>query len=93
MPRKPAPIPPYKLKVSLPQDLMGRLTLDLWSDVEGRAPLGAYSEFVTARLREYYSRERLDLATIIPGLQPGVHVVTGDKESVAILRRHYATQS
>lgn len=87
MPRKPAVIPPYKLKVSIPEDLMGRLTLDLWSDLEGRVPLGAYSARITQLIRQHFAFKELDLATIIPDLQPGVHFLYGDPAVLELLCR------
>lgn len=87
MPRKPAVIPQYKLKVSIPEDLMGRLTLELWSDLEGRVPLGAYSATFEALLRRHFDESRLDLATLLPDLPPGVHFIYGAPGVLALLRQ------
>lgn len=88
MPRKPAVIPSTRVEIQLPQDLAGRLTLELWSDVEGRVPYGRQSEFIAQRLREYFARARIDLAEVVPGLQPGIHFLVGERDTIELLRRH-----
>lgn len=90
MPRRPAVIPNYELKVCISQDLFTKLALELWSDVESRVPHGAYKAFFEARLREWFTRSRLDLAEIVPGLPPGTHQVSADEETLNLLRRHHA---
>lgn len=88
MPRRPALIPNYELKVCISEDLFAKLTLELWSEVEGRVPLGSYKRFFEARLREWFAQSRLDLAEVVPGLEPGKHWLTGTVESVNLLRRN-----
>jgi len=82
-------IPKYNIKVSIPQDLMGRITIELWSDMEHRVPLGDYSKFFERLVRAYFARERLDLALVLPGLQSGLHFITGESEALALLRRSH----
>lgn len=89
MPRKPAVIPNYYLRVGISQDLYSRLALALWSDAEGAVPYGAFKEFFEARIREWFTRTRIDLAEICPGLPPGKHFATLDSDSADVLR-HYA---
>jgi hypothetical protein len=90
VPRRPAIIPNYELKLCIQQDLFAKLTLELWSDLEGRVPLGAYKAFFEARLREWFAQSRLDVAEVVPGTQPGKHFVSASAETLDILRRHYA---
>ena len=92
MPRKPAVIPIYKLKVSLPEDLFGRLTLELWSSLENRVPLGQDSQFVERLLRQHFEHTAFDLAVAIPGLQPGIHVLRGDRETIRLLVEHLTSK-
>jgi hypothetical protein len=56
MPRPPNIIPPTHLRTSLPQDLRARLDLHLWSDSEGRVPVGAYQRLLVALLSDYLNR-------------------------------------
>ena len=44
--------------LGLPEDLAARVKLDLFSDVEGRIPLGAIQEFFTMLVREHYVRKQ-----------------------------------
>lgn len=62
MSRRPNPIPSIRIGIMFPQDLYAQLQLHLFSELEGRVPLGAYQEFFCARIREFFGREELDLA-------------------------------
>ena len=50
--------------IGLPEDLVARLELHLFSDVEGRIPQGAQQEFFTKLVRDYF--EDLD-SSRVPG--------------------------
>lgn len=45
-----------QLCVWLPESLLGRLTLHLWSDAEQRVPHGAFQRFITQLLTDYFKR-------------------------------------
>ena len=70
MPRPAAITPNKSLHTTLNADLAAKLDLLLYSEVEQRVPKGAYQEFLQARIQEYFSTRRIDLATLIPGM-PG----------------------
>lgn len=42
--------------ISLPEDLVARMELDLFSEVEGRIPVGAQSKLIEQLLREHYNQ-------------------------------------
>lgn len=42
--------------IGIPEDLVAKLELHLYSDVEGRIPLGAQQEFFTQLLRDYFDK-------------------------------------
>jgi len=44
-----------QLTTVLPEDLRAKLDLYLFSTVEGRVPVGAYSTFLQARIREFFA--------------------------------------
>lgn len=44
----------YK-NIALPESLAGRLDLELFSEVEGRVPFGAYKEFFTGLIERHFS--------------------------------------
>jgi hypothetical protein len=56
MPRPKKTIRTIFKNIALPEDLVARLELELYSDVEGRVPFGAQQEFFTKLLREHFER-------------------------------------
>ena len=83
MPRPRAAIPTVLIKAKVSPELKGRMALELVSEVEGRIPQGKISEFVSERLREYFSWKRLDLGAY--GFPAGFFVA-GPKEMIDLLR-------
>lgn len=71
----------------LPETLRTRLDLELFSEVEGRVPHGAYQRFFSERLVEYFSSKRLDLAPYL-GTEPGSAVIRGTPEVLDHLKLH-----
>lgn len=57
-------IPQIKKTLHLPQDVVARLELELFSDLEGKIPHGAQSELITKLLRDYF--EKLDNTPVLP---------------------------
>lgn len=86
MPKPRNLIPSVKLNLSIPEDLYAKLTLQLYSELEGRVPLDAFRRFFTARLTEYFRDRELDLAPFA-GTEPGVFVVRAAPETLRILER------
>lgn len=58
MPRKPNIDPPRKLNITLPESVHARLSLFLYSEIEGRVPHGAYNRFFTERVNEFFEKEQ-----------------------------------
>lgn len=56
MPRAKNTIPTLQLNVAIPTDLMGKLELYLFSEVEGKVPHGAKSELVSNLLRQHFNK-------------------------------------
>lgn len=56
MARRASITPNIQLEIRIPEDLRAKLELHLWSDLEGRVPLGGYSKFFIERLKEYFDR-------------------------------------
>ena len=86
MSRRPNLIPSRLLNVALPEDVLGRLALHLYSDLEQRVPHGAYSRFLTERIREHFAAQYLDLAPWT-NADPGAFIVSGPPEAIALLKR------
>ena len=86
MSRKANIIPTVYLRVGLPQDTHTKLTLHLWSDLEGRVPLGSYQRFLTELIEGYFREKHLDLAPFLD-CDAGVFTVHGAQLSIDALRR------
>lgn len=56
MARRPNLERPVALKLMLPETVRARLDLLLWSEVEGKVPLGRYQEFFLGLLNNYFER-------------------------------------
>lgn len=78
---------PTGLEVSLPTSIHTRLTLWLWSESEGRVPVGAYSRFFADRIRQFFDHKTLDLGPFLGSL-PGEHVVSAPIHTIDALLRH-----
>lgn len=54
MPRPKKTVRTVYKNIGLPEDLVARLELELYSEVEGRIPHGAQQEFFTRLLRTHF---------------------------------------
>lgn len=54
MPRKLNITPTTKLQVWIPAPLKARVDLHLWSELEGRVPLGAHQKFIVDLLNDFF---------------------------------------
>ncbi len=88
MPRKAAITPNRHLHTVLPPDLLARLDLYLWSEVEGRVPKGAYQEFFCTAIRDFFGKRTIDLAPLIPEAPLGQFFISGTPESLAMITNH-----
>ena len=79
-------IPSVKLTVMLPEDTLGKLQLHLFSEMEGRVPLGAYQAFLSERIEEFFRQRSLDLAPFA-GCDPGLFLVWGSPTTLTVLER------
>jgi hypothetical protein len=77
MPRPANIIRPVKLTTTFPEDVMTRLELHLFSDVEGRVPHGAYQQFLCDRIREFFDSRAYDT---------GHGVVRGTAEAIEFVK-------
>ncbi len=84
MPRPLAIDRPARLSLKLPESVLGRLSVHLYSEVEGRVPVGRWQAFFMERITEYFDYERLELA---PYGFPAGYFVRGPKEMIAELRK------
>lgn len=57
MPRTPRLMRPVRKNLAVPEDIAARVDLELFSELEGRVPHGAWSNFVAEVLREHFRRK------------------------------------
>lgn len=69
---------PIEKKLSLGAELVAKVELALFSDLEGRVPYGAWSGLIEQLLREYFSRAERQRA-LAEALQTAM--VSGDPEA------------
>ena len=86
MSRRPNLIPSVQLNLALPLDTHTKLTAHLYSELEGRVPLGAYQRFLVERIREYFHHEHLDLAPW-SSVDSGLLIVSGDPLTITHLKK------
>lgn len=58
MPRPKNTIPTIEKTVSLPEDVVAAIDLELFSEVEGKVPFGAWKGFLTRLAREHLAKYR-----------------------------------
>lgn len=80
-------VPSYHLMVAIPLPLFTRVTAQLYSELEGRVPLGSYSNLFTNLLNQHFSGESLDLSPYLPETLPGQNIVSAPPSTIATLRR------
>jgi hypothetical protein len=49
-------IPSVEKNICLAQDLVARVDLELWSEVEGKVPFGSWQKYVEGLIREDLAR-------------------------------------
>lgn len=88
--RPPLTEPTVATNLHLPESVRTRLDIELFSELEGRVPKGAYQRFFLERLTEYFASKALDLAPYL-GTQPGAAVIRGRLEVLEHLKQHLET--
>lgn len=83
MARRPSLSPKTRFEVQLPPELVAKMGLRLYSEVEERVPLGHYSQFVESCIRKELEYETLDLSLF--GFAPG-YFVRGPQAVIDSLR-------
>jgi len=84
MPRPKHLTPKSHLHITLDAELRAKLDATVWSDLEGKIPAAALQRFIEARLREYFTDVRVDLA----GMVLGAGVVSGSPGTITALLDH-----
>ena len=73
------------LHLKLKEDVLARVDVALYSELERRVPHGAYQKFFTSLVLKFFSDKKLDLAPFT-GKLPGIDVVQGPEHAIEQLR-------
>lgn len=76
MSRRPNIMKGSRINLVLPADIRTKLDLYLFSEAEGRVPMGAYQQFFVERIQEFFDQAYLDT---------GDGMVRGSKSTIAKL--------
>jgi len=57
-------VPVIFKKIGLPEDLVARIELELFSDLEGKIPFGAQQQFFENLVRKHYAEKDAARATV-----------------------------
>lgn len=86
MSRTPKIVPSVKVKISFPVDVLAKLNLHLYSELEGKVPFAAHQRFFVDRITEYFNNKHLDLAPYVTGAAAGSLIISGHPEVISILK-------
>lgn len=50
-------IRPVEKNISLPEDIVARVDLELFSEVDGKVPFGAWQRYILRLIREDFTRQ------------------------------------
>ncbi len=84
MPKPANPTPSRSINLHLPADLAMKVSLHLFSELDGRVPQGAYARFFIPLIKQYFAAAHLDLAEWT-GAEPGECMVHGDERVIKLL--------
>ena len=56
MPRPRKAVRSIEKNISIPEDVVARIDLELWSELEEKVPFGAWQRLVTGLLREHIAK-------------------------------------
>lgn len=57
MPRPRKALRPVEKNISLPEDIVARVDLELFSELEGKVPFGAWQRFVGGLIQAHFERQ------------------------------------
>jgi len=85
MARPAAVDPAIPLTVHVPAEAYRKMTIHLFSELEGRVPRGAYASFLGQLIRAFFSSAYLDISEHTMA-DAGTYVVHGNAETLEILK-------
>ena len=88
--RRPNTVPTVATNIHFPEPVRARMDLHLFSEVEGRVPLGAYQRVLTPLVQDFFDTQLLDLAPYLNTL-PGQAYIRGKPDVIEALKRKLET--
>lgn len=70
MPRPRKTDRPVEKNISLPTSTVARVELELFSELEGKVPFGAWQKFLVGLIDQHFARKRVFVARGFPGFNP-----------------------
>lgn len=70
MPRPRKTDRPVEKNISLPTSTVARVELELFSELEGKVPFGAWQKFLVGLIDQHFARKRVFAAQGFPGFYP-----------------------
>lgn len=87
MPRPRLIMPTVQINMRIAQDLIAKMNLELFSELEQRVPFAAQQKFLTTLLQQHFEEDVLDLAPWL-GTPSGVFRIRGNPEVLSALSTH-----
>ena len=82
---------PVEKNISLPTSIVARVELELFSELEGKVPFGAWQKFLVGLIEDHFSRKRVYTATGFQGYNPvgtaAVIVAESEKQARELLNK------
>lgn len=72
---------PIRLSTFLPEDVRSQLDIYLFSPIEGVVPRGAYTQFLTQLIREFFANRRIEISD----LTGRKYIVSGSPEAIEVI--------
>lgn len=91
MPRPRKTDRPVEKNISLPTSTVARVELELFSELEGKVPFGAWQKFLVGLIDRHFARKRVFVARGFPGFWPvgtaAVIVAENAERALALLNQ------
>ena len=78
--------PSKRVEIWLPGDLYSRVSSELWSDLEGKIPFGAWTRWLQTLADLHYNSVQIDASLYAPELPIG-SLLSGDPATISALKR------
>lgn len=96
MPRPRKTDRPVEKNISLPTSTVARVELELFSELEGKVPFGAWQKFLVGLIDQHFARKRVFVASGFRGFNPvgtaAVIVAESPERALALLNQQLSAK-